>query len=80
MNTSPSKKLSANARAGAAIRSGKIARQPCARCGSDRAVAHHDDYSKPLDVTWLCRTHHAERHPLEKFSYVPFPRSPISIV
>lgn len=22
--------------------------------------AHHDDHSRPLDVRWLCRRHHAE--------------------
>jgi hypothetical protein len=25
-------------------------------------VAHHEDYDKPLDVIWLCRTHHKLRH------------------
>jgi hypothetical protein len=24
--------------------------------------AHHDDYARPLDVTWLCRRHHQQRH------------------
>lgn len=44
-----------------AIRSGRLVRQPCEQCGQ-KAQAHHDDYSKPLDVRWLCTTHHAEWH------------------
>nr|DAD85891.1 MAG TPA: hypothetical protein [Siphoviridae sp. ctGdK3] len=24
--------------------------------------AHHDDYSKPLQVRWLCRRHHKQLH------------------
>lgn len=39
-----------------------LTRQPCEVCGSEKAQAHHDDYSKPLDVRWLCTTHHAEWH------------------
>lgn len=23
---------------------------------------HHDEYSKPLEVRWLCRLHHREHH------------------
>lgn len=46
-----------------AIASGRLDRQPCERCGTDALVhAHHDDYSKPLEVMWLCPTHHRERH------------------
>ncbi len=45
-----------------AVRAGKIQRQPCERCGSLRAQGHHEDYSKPLDVIWLCPKHHGERH------------------
>jgi len=45
-----------------AIRDGRIVRQPCEQCGAARAQAHHDDYSKPLDVRWLCTKHHAEWH------------------
>lgn len=44
-----------------AIRDGRLQRQPCEVCG-DPAQAHHDDYSKPLDVRWLCTTHHANHH------------------
>ncbi len=46
----------------AALRDGKIARQPCEVCGNELTHGHHDDYSKPLDVRWLCTTHHAEWH------------------
>lgn len=45
-----------------AIRSGKLIRQPCEVCGGARAQAHHDDYSKPLSVRWLCQVHHSEYH------------------
>jgi hypothetical protein len=46
-----------------AIRNGKLKRQPCEVCGTtERIEAHHDDYSKPLEVRWLCTTHHAEHH------------------
>lgn len=45
------------------VRSGRLVRQPCEICGA-AAQAHHDDYSKPLDVIWLCPNHHGERHRL----------------
>ena len=45
-----------------AINSGKLVKAPCEVCGSSRVDAHHDDYSKPLDVRWLCRPHHIEHH------------------
>lgn len=35
-------------------RRGKLVRRPCALCGSADSQMHHEDYSKPLDVTWLC--------------------------
>lgn len=43
-----------------AIRDGRLKRQRC-HCGR-KAQAHHDDYSKPLEVLWLCTKHHAEHH------------------
>lgn len=43
-----------------AIRNGRLKPQKCF-CGG-KAQAHHEDYSKPLDVVWLCRKHHMERH------------------
>lgn len=44
------------------IEAGRMHRQPCEICGAEKAEAHHDDYSKPLDVRWLCPQHHRERH------------------
>lgn len=41
---------------------GRIVAGPCEVCGATNAEAHHDDYSKPLDVRWLCREHHREHH------------------
>ena len=44
------------------VRDGKLVRLPCVVCGSEKSEGHHEDYSKPLEVTWLCRKHHAARH------------------
>lgn len=43
-----------------ALKTGAIVKGPCAICASDENIhAHHNDYSKPLDVIWLCaRCHH----------------------
>jgi hypothetical protein len=56
------KKLKARHIVGYAIKSGRIIKCPCCVCGSKVSQAHHDDYSKPLEVVWLCTTHHAEIH------------------
>lgn len=45
-----------------AIKRGDLVRQPCEVCGFPQAQAHHDDYSKPLDVRWLCPKHHNMHH------------------
>lgn len=45
-----------------AVRDGKLIKRPCAVCGDENVHAHHDDYAKPLDVRWLCVTHHREWH------------------
>ena len=45
-----------------AVMRGKLQRQPCESCGDASTEAHHDDYSRPLDVRWLCRTCHARHH------------------
>jgi hypothetical protein len=45
-----------------AIKKGEITRQPCLICQSSEVEAHHSDYNKPIDVTWLCVTHHKAWH------------------
>lgn len=44
-----------------AVRIGAITRPPkCSRCGiTGKITGHHADYSKPLDVQWLCHLCHA---------------------
>ena len=41
---------------------GAITQQPCVVCGDNKVHAHHPDYSKPLDVVWLCQKHHVAVH------------------
>lgn len=49
--------------AGNAIRNGKIKKEPCEICGAWSSLhAHHDDYSKPLSIRWLCSKHHRSWH------------------
>lgn len=45
-----------------AIRDGRLERRPCEICGKASVEAHHDDYSKPLEVRWFCRKHHLKHH------------------
>jgi len=45
-----------------ALRDGRLIRQPCEACGAEEGQAHHDDYSKPLEVRWLCGQHHRAAH------------------
>lgn len=51
-----------------AVRTGRLVRGPCELADSDclgPVHAHHDDYSKPLDVRWLCgHHHHVVEHPV----------------
>lgn len=45
---------------------GRLVKQPCEVCGNKKSQAHHDDYSKRLDVRWLCPSHHNELHRQER--------------
>ena len=47
-----------------AINSGELIKPDvCSECGTvDRVPGHHEDYSKPLEVIWLCGKCHRKRH------------------
>ena len=45
-----------------ALKRKKIEREPCIICDRPNAEAHHEDYSRPLDIVWLCREHHRGLH------------------
>lgn len=53
-----------------AIRDGRLKRQPCIYCGSTEKIqGHHKDYSKPLEVTWVCfQCHRQKEH--NQFDYL----------
>ena len=43
-----------------AVKKGLIKREPCEVCDDLRSQAHHEDYTKPLQVKWLCAIHHRQ--------------------
>ena len=47
-----------------AIKIGKVVRpEHCSECQIEcKPEGHHDDYSKPLEVRWLCRPCHEAHH------------------
>lgn len=48
-----------------ALRDGRLSKGPCHFCeAAGRVHAHHTDYSKPLDVVWLCVRCHRRLHAL----------------
>lgn len=60
-------KRAAHVLLGNAVRSGKIDKpENCSSCGmffpKRKIHAHHHDYTKPLDVTWLCLYCHVDLH------------------
>lgn len=44
------------------VAKGNIARKPCIKCGNPKSEGHHEDYTKPLEVIWLCRECHRNHH------------------
>ena len=44
-----------------ALRTGRLFKKPCP-CGETKVEGHHPDYSKPLEVIWLCKKCHIHEH------------------
>lgn len=57
-------KRKAHVLVGHAIRDRRLDRPAACSCCGARCVphAHHEDYTKPLEVTWLCKPCHGARH------------------
>lgn len=36
--------------------------KPCEICGTTPTHKHHTDYTKPLEITYLCPLHHKQAH------------------
>lgn len=71
MKATKQQKILANQAVTLAIRKGELIRQACEKCGATcgsgtflyyPVTAHHEDYGRPLDVTWLCWPCHKTRH------------------
>lgn len=56
------KKYRARVKVGNALRAGTLVKTACEVCTEPKVEGHHDDYSKPLEVKWLCIYHHKKLH------------------
>lgn len=57
-----SRRASAHNAVSRAVKTGELLRRSCEVCGSEKSLAHHDDYDNKLDVVWLCQPCHKVRH------------------
>ena len=55
------KKIRARTKLNHAVRDGRLQRKNCELCDKI-GEAHHEDYSKALEVRWFCRNHHRDQH------------------
>ena len=55
-------KVSASSKLRRELKKGTISKLPCEVCGNPKVQGHHEDYSKPLEVKWLCVQHHRKAH------------------
>ena len=60
-----------------AIQTGKLIRGNCKICNKPNAHAHHEDYSKPLEVTWLCAKCHSNLHNKDRKKHYEINKNPL---
>lgn len=60
----PEQRFKDNARSYAGVykRRGKLKPQCCEKCGEGVVQMHHEDYTQPLNVRWLCAPCHRAHH------------------
>ena len=62
-NVYDKKKFKANKILNDAVRKGMFKPRECTVCKQEKKLdGHHNDYSKPLDVIWVCRKCHSDIH------------------
>lgn len=60
-------KIQARILLGEELKKKKIIKSSCEVCREVKHIqGHHEDYSKPLNVMWLCQWHHSQLHYSEK--------------
>jgi ribosomal protein S27AE len=55
-------KYKANSSVNNLIRNSQLKKKPCEICGNRTTEAHHNDYSKPLEIVWVCKRCHNGLH------------------
>jgi hypothetical protein len=46
----------------ALLQQGKLRKKPCVVCHNRQVIPHHEDYTNPSYVIWLCEEHHVAYH------------------
>ncbi len=59
-------KIKARIQLRSALARGDIRKSPCKICSNPKVEGHHNDYTKPLNIRWLCILHHKQFHAMRK--------------